>query len=153
MLLMKYLFVLLFAFPVLAADLEPFTSDGCSKFPDGNYLECCQVHDLTYWGGGTQQEKIAADKNLARCVFVKTGSTQLSSYMFLGVLFGGSPHFGTSFRWGYGWPQGRGYRPLSRKEKRALAASLRNYSNHDVDGAIIEVYAKKISPIIRPRFE
>ena len=41
-----------------AADIAPFTSDGCSSFPDGTpanqslWLECCVRHDLAYWRGG-----------------------------------------------------------------------------------------------------
>jgi len=41
-----------------ADELKPFTSDGCSDFPDGTltqkdlWLECCTAHDFTYWKGG-----------------------------------------------------------------------------------------------------
>lgn len=42
--------------PVASADeIRPFTSDGCSVFPDGTYahrdlwLGCCHAHDLSYY--------------------------------------------------------------------------------------------------------
>lgn len=33
----------------------------------------------------------------------------------------GGPYYITSYRWGYGWPYGRGYTPLSAPERDALA--------------------------------
>ncbi len=36
----------------------------------------------------------------------------------------GTPAFPTSFRWGYGWPAGRGYGPLTPAERRAADAAL-----------------------------
>jgi hypothetical protein len=45
--------------PAPAATLAPFTSDGCSVFPDGTalqqslWLQCCRAHDYAYWKGGT----------------------------------------------------------------------------------------------------
>lgn len=47
----------------VASDLKPFTSDGCSVFPDGTlkekdlWLSCCIEHDRAYWLGGTHKEK------------------------------------------------------------------------------------------------
>ena len=37
--------------------------------------------------------------------------------MYLGVRAGGSPYWPASYRWGYGWPYGRGYRPLTEDER------------------------------------
>ena len=42
-----------------ASDLRDFTSDGCSLFPDGTigdrikWCQCCLLHDIAYWRGGT----------------------------------------------------------------------------------------------------
>jgi len=35
----------------LSGPLPPrtFKSDGCSCWPDGDWLECCVKHDLLYW--------------------------------------------------------------------------------------------------------
>jgi hypothetical protein len=36
--------------------------------------------------------------------------------MLQGVRAGGSPSLRTPFRWGYGWPFGRGYQALTKEE-------------------------------------
>ena len=70
---MKYMLTLLllgFSNFALAGDLKPFTTDGCSSFPDGTlnhktlWLKCCTAHDKAYWKGGTYQERIIADQAL-----------------------------------------------------------------------------------------
>jgi hypothetical protein len=109
--------------------LEPFSTDGCSLFPDraligeSDWCQCCAAHDLAYWRGGTAEARLLADQQLAACVLKASGSDMLSSLMFEGVRLGGGPYFYTPFRWAYGWPYTRAYEPLSPTEE-ALAASL-----------------------------
>ena len=104
------------------AELAAFSSDGCSMFPDASpgrrtdWCHCCLAHDLAYWRGGTAPQRLAADEALKSCVLAATASTLLAEAMFAGVRAGGEPHFDTDYRWGYGWPPGRGYRPLSALE-------------------------------------
>lgn len=109
-----------------AADAPvPFTSDGCSAFPDGTlteqtlWLECCTAHDLAYWQGGNYQERLAADRELLQCVR-RAGEPGVAMMMLVGVRIGGTPYLPTHFRWGYGWPYPRGYRALSKEEKAQL---------------------------------
>ena len=96
-------------FNVIAGELKPFTSDGCSAFPDGNFehnelwLTCCTAHDFAYWQGGTYQQRLESDRALKRCV-EQVGEEEIAALMLAGVRVGGSPYFPTSFRWGYGWP-------------------------------------------------
>ncbi|WP_347329651.1 FAD-binding oxidoreductase [Marinimicrobium locisalis] len=103
----------------------PFTSDGCSAFPNGTlaqqtlWLECCTAHDLAYWQGGTYRERLAADRELLQCVR-RAGEPGVAMMMLVGVRIGGTPYLPTRFRWGYGWPYPRGYRALSEKEKNQL---------------------------------
>jgi protein tyrosine phosphatase (PTP) superfamily phosphohydrolase (DUF442 family) len=110
------------AVPVSAGDLKPFSSDGCSRFPDGTlsasqlWLSCCVDHDLAYWRGGTQAERQAADQKLKRCV-AATGQEDIAELMLIGVRVGGSPYWPTSYRWGYGWPWLRGYAALTTAEQ------------------------------------
>ncbi len=91
------------------AELSPFTSDGCSLFPDSSLItqqdwcECCFQHDLAYWKGGTEEERAHADLQLKECVFEKTQDEALAKVMYEGVRFGGSPYFYNWYRWGYGW--------------------------------------------------
>ena len=115
--------------------LAPFSSDGCSLFPDGSELseqdwcDCCFEHDLAYWQGGTEQQRLAADRKLRECVLKKTGDEQLAELMFQGVRFGGSPYFYNWYRWGYGWSFERGYRALSENELAMVERELKKYYN------------------------
>ena len=115
--------------PVLA----PFASDGCSLFPDrsgisaDDWCSCCFEHDIAYWKGGTENERRRADQALHACVEASTGSDVLAATMFAGVRTGGSPHYLTWYRWGYGWSYGRGYQPLSEDEERQADSLLAEY--------------------------
>src|SRR5262249_39701794 len=114
------------------ADLRAFTSDGCSLFPGGTpshrqlWCSCCVAHDRMYWAGGTSSERAAADHQLQRCV-ADVGEPAIADLMLAGVRVGGSPYWPTSFRWGYGWPYLRGYKPLSEDESQAVAARINDF--------------------------
>lgn len=102
--------------------ISDFTSDGCSLFPDrslideSDWCDCCLVHDIAYWKGGTEEERLVADIALRECVLARTGDEALADLMFEGVRLGGSPYFNTWYRWGYGWSYDRKYEPLSEAE-------------------------------------
>lgn len=104
-----------------AAELKPFTSDGCSAFPNGTreqqqlWLGCCTAHDYAYWKGGTFRERLDADLALRECVR-KVGAPEIAALMLAGVRVGGTPFLPTEFRWGYGWKWPRFYRKLSAEE-------------------------------------
>jgi len=99
--------------------LKPFTSDGCSLFPDRSLInedewgDCCFEHDIAYWQGGTKEEREQADKLFKECILSKTQDEVLTNTMYVGVRFGGNPYFPTWYRWGYGWNYQRGYAPLN----------------------------------------
>ena len=99
-------------------------------FPDrslinkSDWCSCCLAHDLAYWRGGTADERLKADQELKTCVFAASDNAELADLMLAGVRAGGGPYFFTSYRWGYGWPFGRLYEPLSTAEE-AQASSLR----------------------------
>lgn len=103
--------------------LVPFSSDGCSLFPDGTFddrnkwCDCCQQHDLAYWQGGSADARNQADLILRDCIRQRTGNQALAETIYLGVRTGGHPALPTWYRWGYGWPYGRGYQPLSEEER------------------------------------
>ena len=102
--------------------LKPFVSDGCSRWSEGTrnfprlWLRCCIIHDRVYWLGGTWKERLKADNDLKECVH-KQSNFLTAFVMYLGVRFGGDPHYHTSYRWGYGWNYKRGYISLTQKEK------------------------------------
>lgn len=126
--LLSGVLLILISFSVTADELQPFTSDGCSLFPDGNlpgndaWLHCCIAHDQAYWRGGTFQQRLDADYALRDCV-VEAGHPEIAEMMLAGVRVGGGPISIAPYRWGYGWTMMRGYRPLSEEEK-ALADLL-----------------------------
>jgi hypothetical protein len=124
------LILLLFSVTVKAENIKPFTSDGCSSFPDGTFdhkelwLSCCTAYDYPPWQGGTYEERLVADKELHQCV-LKTGEPQIAKLMLAGVRVGGSPYFPTSFRWGYGWSYPRWYNVLTEAERKQIK-SIKN---------------------------
>jgi len=123
----------------LAPALAPFTTDGCSMFPDHSpsgktdWCVCCVAHDLAYWRGGSADERARADAELESCVRTASGDATLAKTMLAGVRVGGNPYFPTSYRWGYGWPYGRGYAPLAPDEAdQAARLRTRYLSEHPV---------------------
>ena len=116
-----FVFILL-SFGVNASEIKPFTTDGCSMFPDGDlqnnskWIECCTKHDYAYWKGGTREERELADNELKQCVAL-LGENDISLVMHAGVRLGGEPLYPTWYRWGYGWPYLRGYKELTKEEK------------------------------------
>lgn len=114
-------FFLIFVVSTQAAELRPFTSDGCSAFPEGTsnqnqlWLECCVAHDYAYWKGGSYQQRRRADYQLKQCVDT-VGEGRIANIMLAGVRVGGSPFWPTQFRWGYGWPYPHFYGELNEQE-------------------------------------
>ena len=125
---------------VSAARLSDFKSDGCSLFPDGTmkdrvlWCDCCFVHDIAYWQGGTREERLAADRVLRECVYDHTHNKALADMVYDGVRTGGHPAFPTWYRWAYGWKYGRGYAPLTEGEKKQIREKLNTYHAKHPDG-------------------
>ena len=121
--------ILCFCAACSSGELKTFTSDGCSAFPNGTldqqelWLNCCIKHDLSYWKGGTYQERLNVDLSLEQCV-TNIGEPEVAKLMLAGVRVGGSPYYPTTYRWGYGWPYLRGYRALSNEEKQQVKDKL-----------------------------
>ena len=92
------------AFPQTRVMPSDFKSDGCSVFPDGNYIDCCVEHDKDYYFGGSSDERKASDKRLYKCVKTTRGwqNKFVAPIMWLGVRTLGVPSLPTSFRWGFG---------------------------------------------------
>lgn len=140
----------------IAAELAPFTSDGCSLFPDGTlnnrtqWCGCCLDHDLAYWQGGTAAERSRADQALRDCVLARTQDPGLAETMYLGVRAGGHPAFPTWYRWGYGWPYGRGYQALSQTENQQVRQHLGHYAQEHPGGYCGEQETKSAAAPLLP---
>jgi hypothetical protein len=113
--------------------ISDFESDGCTLFPDSSLIDktdwcdCCFDHDIAYWQGGTEDERLKADEALRECVREKTGNENLAKVIYNGVRFGGSPYFYNWYRWGYGWGYERKYKELSAEEKKQVEIKLKEY--------------------------
>ena len=57
----------------------------------------------------------------------KTGNPELAELMYQAVRAGGEPYFPTWYRWGYGWPIGRGYQALSLEEEKRVADKIKKF--------------------------
>lgn len=115
-------------------ELAPFTTDGCSMFPDGSpgdrtrWQHCCIEHDFEYFMGGTRKQRAEADRRLAECVD-EAASPLLGNLMWAGVRLGGTPALPTPWRWGYGWKYDPfdGFRDLSSEEVAAAEEAIAVY--------------------------
>ena len=89
--------------PSTAMPPHPFTTDGCSLWPDGQWRPCCIEHDVLYWCGGPSWQRRKADHLLRVCV--RQHSSALNAdLMYIGVRLGGSRLLPFPWRWGYGYP-------------------------------------------------
>ncbi len=135
------------------AELSRFTSDGCSLFPDGTpkdrakWCDCCLSHDMAYWQGGTVEDREKADHELRACVLDHTQDKNLAETMYLGVRAGGHPAFPAWYRWGYGWPYGRGYAALSEDDRQQVLARLDEYWRTHPTGYCAEHHAKSAGTV------
>ena len=82
---------------------------------------------MAYWRGGTEEEREQADLAFKHCVEKKTGNPELAELMYEAVRTGGEPYFPTWYRWGYGWPLGRGYKELTEEEVKLVEQKLTVY--------------------------
>ncbi|MBY0515635.1 MAG: hypothetical protein K2P81_01915 [Bacteriovoracaceae bacterium] len=128
---MKMFLVLsLLSSSLYAGQMRTFATDGCTMAPDGTvyrrglWHECCVAHDLRFWGGGTKEERILADKSLKQCVTDKAGVV-IANLFFAGVRAGSaSPWKIPSKKWGNAWFDLAGYRKLSEIEIQELMTEV-----------------------------
>jgi hypothetical protein len=133
---------------VTAEEIDLFTTDGCSSFPDGTidqqtlWLSCCIQHDLAYWKGGSYEQRLESDQLLEQCVS-EVGEPEIAKLMLAGVRVGGTPYLPTHFRWGYGWSYLRGYKILTDEEKLDVKQKLQ----------MLELVLKSVSEELKPNGE
>lgn len=142
---MKYIVILLVIIagllPVLANpndyktfenQLNPFSYDGCSSFPDAigmnDWSACCLEHDIKYWVGGTSTQKSIADDELETCVAERTNKA-FGKLVRFGVEVGGQPWLPTTWRWGYGWVINRGFKEIGPSEQLKIDAMTAQIPN------------------------
>lgn len=116
-----FCFILGLAVNSQASTLKPFATDGCSLWFDGTpeqpnlWRHCCVAHDLDYWQGGTEEQRLKSDEAIQRCVSKAQGKA-MAGYMYANIRWGGSPYWITTYRWGYGWDYWDGFLQRGYKE-------------------------------------
>jgi len=88
--------------------LEEFKTDGCTLWPDSflgvSWQDKCIEHDIRYWAGGTEEDRLNADLKLKNDINqVLPG---MGEVVYLGVRLGGrsfSSLIPWTWGWGYGW--------------------------------------------------
>lgn len=126
-------------------ELAPFTTDGCTMFPDGSpadvtlWQHCCIEHDFAYYLGGPSEAREAADTQLRACV-AAAANQAVADVMYYGVRVGGTPVLPTPWRWGYGWKYDPldGYRTIAPAFAAAAAAQLDAYRAHPLPPDALE---------------
>jgi len=103
----------------LVNTIKPFQSDNCSVWPDKilkwDYAHCCIEHDYYYWMGGTQKQRLKADREFRSCVSKESFKLN-ANVMYLAVRFMGYLSHVKPFRWGYGWEYERKDHDLNEAE-------------------------------------
>lgn len=87
-----------------------FIGDGCTLFPEkifgSDWTEACLAHDISYWVGGTDEERKSTDQTLRDSV-ANTGTMGklLATPMYVGVRIWGNTWLTRLFdaNWGFGW--------------------------------------------------
>ncbi|MCB0348096.1 MAG: hypothetical protein KDD37_04635 [Bdellovibrionales bacterium] len=98
---------------------QPFKTDGCTASPDGTWVHCCVEHDITYWMGGTFEDRKAADRRLYSCMNLSGGNDSSQAYYNAVRIFG--VHL-----WAKAWPK-RDPNSLSRDELEDIQNELALY--------------------------
>jgi hypothetical protein len=87
---------------------KEFYSDGCSFWPDDflkhSWKDYCIKHDIYYWLGGTEEDKLKADIELRDNVNAVLPG--MGDVLYAGVRAGGRnfiPLIPFPWGWGYGW--------------------------------------------------
>ncbi|MFC1623538.1 hypothetical protein ACFL05_00240 [Patescibacteria group bacterium] len=92
--------------------LNEFKTDGCSLWPDYildySWEDYCVKHDVRYWLGGTEEERLKADEELRD--EVNSVLPGMGDVIYIGVRAGGRnliPLIPFPWGWGYGWDSER----------------------------------------------
>lgn len=81
-----------------------FRHDKCTFFFEGNWEECCIVHDFLYWIGGTSEQRKEADTLLRKCIQLKggLGNAIVSWLVYFAVRIFGNPNWPGKKTWAWG---------------------------------------------------
>ena len=85
---------------------KSFVFDGCScwlnTWNDKPIYKACFIHDVRYFVGGTELERLEADTELMLNIAHMLQNTRMAEIMFHGTRVGGTEWAKQSFSWGFG---------------------------------------------------
>lgn len=100
--------------------VRPIQVDGCSSSPEGWWRHCCIEHDINYWIGGDQTDRLYADQTLYNCMDKVGGPA--------GFYFSAVRSFGST-AWNVAWPKMQGrYQRLSRSQCQTTNSVIKRWS-------------------------
>ncbi len=141
---------------VRAAPLKPFSTNGCTGFPDGTlnhpelWRHCCILHDLAFWAGGCERDRDRADLDLRDCVSNVAGAP-LGFVLYVGVRIGSwSPIKIKSERWNHGWQDGRAeHTPLSAQDVETISRALLDAPPSGVSPDALDAFLARLRSLAR----
>ncbi len=129
---MKFILFILFLTSnhVFAESLTRFQTDYCTNYPEGTpsqpnlWKNCCLMHDLFFWAGGTKNEREETDHGLFNCV-LNTGSPVNARIIYYGVRFGSmSPIKYPDKKWNNGWRSRPDFQALTMKDVEKIESEI-----------------------------
>ncbi len=134
----------------LLLSLHPFETDLCTFWPEGTFrdpqkwAQCCVMHDLNYWVGGTQKDRLEADIDLKECV-TNAHTKEMGELMFLGVRAGRlSPIRLKGKGWGFAWPKERAKDLALTEEEIFLIRDELYHNQSQIDLEMIEDFIRHL---------
>ncbi len=141
---MKYL-IFLFSFSLYSFSFRPFESDGCTFIIDKpifsknkSFKPCCYYHDISYWIGGSKQQRKSSDKELRKCV-KKASNGFYGSMFYFGVRTGHLSPIKSKYRWGWG----REDKKFTIPSKYILNNAKKVFNSNQVDMYLEQIYRSK----------
>lgn len=100
------------------------------------------MHDIPYWMGGNEEDRLAADEELRSCVIDETNTVH-GSLMYRGVRIGGRPGTALPWRWAYGFEGSKEYQEHSQEQAREIYNKLNGvYLEHLIFSVDMTDYQK-----------
>lgn len=65
---------------------KPFTSDGCTLFPDLWFKHCCKDHDYAHWAG---HDELESDIKFLNCLITSSPFLGYFKFVFAGIIVTG----------------------------------------------------------------
>lgn len=113
-----------------ASSLSSFATDYCTNYPEGTrrdpeqWKDCCLMHDMYFWAGGSKQDRYNSDQELRRCV-EETGAYNRARLIYYAVRAGSySPVKYPDKKWNNGWRERPDFQSLTSEDMDVIENEL-----------------------------